>query len=410
MRMAAKNRNDFVKTKFREFYEEHSQSIRAPPEFEKREYGFIIFEHNAMVRHKKFDTERALQEFIREIVPAHAYNSTAYYKKPAEEMERKVWLGADLTFDVDADHIATPCKVEHDIWTCRDCGLERRGEAPDKCPKCASDRIEEQVWLCDVCLNKAKKEVAKLLDFLIEDFGFLEGEVKTCFSGHRGYHVHVRSPIAKQLNSDERKEIVDYVQGAGIIPRLHGIGVPLRGTRFTIPNSSERGWTGRLVRGLREVANDYSLEELTYAGLERKTASIIMKNREIVSSVMSGNSARTRRVGPGVWEKLSQAAITVKSATVDTVVTTDIHRLIRIPETLNGKTGFRTVEIEQIEKFDPFVDATAFKGEESIYVTRAPKFRVGNETFGPYKNQKVTISTPAAILLVCKGRATATDV
>ncbi len=404
--------DDFVKHKFREFYERHLRSIRAPPELEKREYGFLLFEQNTMVRHKTFNSEKALQEFVRDIVPAHTYNSTAYYKKPGEEMEKKMWLGADLTFDVDADHIATPCKVEHDLWICRNCGLEKMGKAPEKCPKCASDRIEEQVWLCDACLNKAKNEVVKLLDFLVEDFGFPNKEVKICFSGHRGYHVHIRSLIAKQLSSDERKEIVDYVQGVGIVPKLHGIGIPSRGTESAFPNRSERGWRGRLVRGLWDAVNDSSIEDLTYAGLEKKTATSIVKNREILSSIVSGVGKRTthRRVGPNTWEKLYQAAITMKSAKIDTVVTTDIHRLIRIPETLNAKTGFRAVEVDRIEDFDPFSDAVAFSGAESVCVTRAPKFRVGNETFGPYKNEKVTISTPAAMLLVCKGRATTRDV
>jgi len=30
-------------------------------------------------------------------------------------MENKGWIGADLIFDIDADHIETRCKTEHDL-------------------------------------------------------------------------------------------------------------------------------------------------------------------------------------------------------------------------------------------------------------------------------------------------------
>ncbi len=405
-----KLRDDFTKRKFAEFYRQHSQSIKAPPDLERREMGFLLFEQNTMVRHKTFRTARALQEFTRDIVPAHVYNSTAYYEHPSEEMERKVWLGADLAFDVDADHIPSPCKVEHDIWTCKNCGLERRGEAPDKCPKCASEKIEEHVWLCDVCLNNASNEVKKLTDFLTEDFGFSDEEITICFSGHRGYHVHVRSSTAKQLSSDERREIVDYVQAIGIVPRLHGVNLASKVADCRFPIMSERGWRGRIVRGLLGLIGSSS-EELTNMKLDRKTISFIKDNREILSSIVTNDAGKsTTRVGLSLWNKLYHAAIAQKAANVDTVVTTDIHRLIRIPETLNGKTGFRSVEVERIENFDPFVDAIAFKGTECVYVTRAPRFRVGDETFGPYAKEKVTLPTAAAVLLVCKGRAAAVDV
>jgi len=38
-------------------------------------------------------------------------------------------------------------------------------------------------------------------------------------------------------------------------------------------------------------------------------------------------------------------------------------------------------------------------------VSDAPSFRIGDEMFGPYKNQIVELSTNAAVLLICKERA-----
>ena len=59
-----------------------------------------------------------------------------------------------------------------------------------------------------------------------------------------------------------------------------------------------------------------------------------------------------------------------------------------------------------IDVFDPFKSAVAFKiSTVSVFVSDAPEFRLDDETFGPYKNQKVELPTAAAVLLICKGRA-----
>jgi hypothetical protein len=79
-----------------------------------------------------------------------------------------------------------------------------------------------------------------------------------------------------------------------------------------------------------------------------------------------------------------------------------------LTNTLHGKTGLKKVEfsIKEIDDFDPFQDSIAFqKGNVTVFVTDVPKFRLGNEILGPYKKQKIKLSTAAAILLICKGRA-----
>jgi DNA primase small subunit len=85
-----------------------------------------------MVRHRGFKNAEDLNSFIRVTVPLHAYYSSAYYERPEEEMDKKGWLGADLTFDIDADHIKTPCGKIHDTWTCVKCGFCGKGPSPEK--------------------------------------------------------------------------------------------------------------------------------------------------------------------------------------------------------------------------------------------------------------------------------------
>jgi len=142
-------------------------------------------------------------------------------------------------------------------------------------------------------------------------------------------------------------------------------------------------------------------------GINRRIAKTIFQRRNELASTWIGEQAGPfpSGIGPRTWETITQKAVEKESAKVDTVVTIDIHRLIRVPETLNAKTGFRAAEINNIESFDPFNDAVAFKGEETVHVREAPQFRVENQTFGPYVNKDVTLPTSAAVFLVAKGKA-----
>jgi DNA primase small subunit len=108
------------------------------------------------------------------------------------------------------------------------------------------------------------------------------------------------------------------------------------------------------------------------------------------------------------WLKVAEYLTNLASAKVDTVVTTDIHRLIRMNGTLHGKTGLRKIEfpLGKLDYFDPFKEAVAFKdGIAKVFVSRAPEFRLGGKMFGPFHDQEVELPTAAAVLLVCKGRA-----
>ncbi|MDK2795198.1 MAG: primase small subunit [Archaeoglobaceae archaeon] len=161
--------------KFLEYY--RKADIEMPKEFEKREFAFVPFEalpEFFMHRHISFLSKEDFRNYAIKNVPAHVYYSSAYYENPGKEnMEEKGWIGADLIFDIDADHL--PLKTS---------SVERALEA-------------------------AKREVEKLLKVLKLDFGVKDVEVY--FSGSRGYHVHVLDEEFITLESPERREIIDYL-------------------------------------------------------------------------------------------------------------------------------------------------------------------------------------------------------
>ncbi|MEM3737276.1 MAG: DNA primase small subunit PriS [Candidatus Bathyarchaeia archaeon] len=398
----------FIQSKFREYYWGSIDEIDAPSDMERREFGFFTF-NKKPVRHKSFKTIGQLRDFIKVLVPSDAYYSSAYYQKPdAETMGEKNWMGADLIFDVDCDHLPTTCKAEHDEWRCTVCGRFGRGRPPTRCPECGGERLKADMWICDKCLEATKQELLKLICILEEDFGISDREMFAVFSGHRGYHLHVESDTVKSMSSIERKEVVDYVTATGLNPVYHGVTMserPLIG-----PSPADIGWGGRLARAIYTLALK-TPQELKEAGVDGRLAKMIENNRgRIIEAWERGGVWASLRefAGPKTLERILSKALTFMAASVDTVVTTDIHRLIRLPTTLHGKTGLKVIAmpIHKLAAFEPLRDAIAFtEGDILVKVYKAPKIRLGGHSYGPFLDEEAVLPSAVAIFLICRNKA-----
>ena len=402
-------RINFIKQAFLQYYSKQGSRIALPPDFRSREFAFLAFGEKFMTRHRAVGSHEELVNNIRKLVPSDVYYSTAYYTNPTEVMERKGWLGSDLVFDVDADHIETPCKANHDLWRCSGCGLSKEGRAPAQCPSCGGAKFVERTWLCDECLKAAKNEVVKLIDFLTDDFGMSEHDMRVFFSGHRGYHLHVRTEQVRRLDESQRKEIVDYVLGLGLDVFFQGLYKKPKDV-IVGPQRNDPGWRGRFAREAYRLVMRGTEEELVALGFSLRRARLIIKERpereeRWQKEILWSEFEDRFHVNDAVWRTMFEQAISKGAlpAEIDTVVTTDIHRLIRLPETLNGKTGLRAMAVSNLDTFDPFIDPIAFEGEDTVRVTAAPAFRMGNTNYGPYLDENVKLPAAAAMLLLCKG-------
>jgi len=401
---------DFVYEKFSDFYNDQSTFIPPPPSLSQRELGFFLSKERTMLRHKVFARISDLKSFISEVVPSDVYRSSAYYENPAAEMDKKGWLGADLVFDIDADHIPTSCNKLHDEWTCKKCGFANKGEPPKKCSECGGEKFDTKTWVCEQCLNSAKDETTRLIDILQNDFGFSNEEIHVFFSGHRGYHVHVENEAVKSLDTMARKEIVDYVTGLGLTisnQRKKERKRKQASEKFFL---SDFAWNKRIKHGMSKFISTATVDDLQNVGLNRVISNLIFTKKELILSKCIGKGLweSVPGVSAGTWRKLSEYVKELESSKIDTVVTTDTHRLIRMNGTLHGRTGLKKIEFSttRLADFNPFEEAVAFKeGAVKVFVPEVPEFRLGGRVFGPYKNKTVEISIAAAILLICKGRA-----
>jgi len=215
---------EYLRERFGDYYRQ--STVALPPAANEREWGHIPWTPGTgttMVRHQSQLDLGDVDDFLAREAPRHVYFSAARYTDPsASTMSQKGWRGADLVFDLDADHLP---------------------------------RVEPSETTYAEMLAACKDALYRLLAFVEDDFGF--DDVSVVFSGGRGYHVHVRDPGIQELGSDARREIVDYVLGSeldtdGLI-RTVSPGATNRKMLKT-----EGGWGRRVHTALVEI-----VEELT---------------------------------------------------------------------------------------------------------------------------------------------------
>jgi len=221
----------------------------------------------------------------------------------------------------------------------------------------------------------------------------------------------------KNLDEIQRKEIVDYVLALGLDSAQQGLYQDLLDNRHPIvrgPELTDAGWRGRLAKGVYTILTEFDAQQLVDLGFSRGAADQISKERETIrtewAKKMLWSSFQDRwRINDRAWNNIVEKALRLVAlpARIDTVVTTDIHRLIRMPETLNGKTGLRAalVDLDTLEEFDPFDRPVAFEGTQKVFVRDSPEIRIRDRRLGPFINEKVELPLAAAVLLVAKGVA-----
>jgi DNA primase small subunit len=350
----------YLAGRFADYYRQ--ATIGLPPGAQHREWGYIPFTSGPtrMVRHRAILDIGDLGRFLAETAPQHVYFSAARYREPgADEMGQKGWQGADLIFDIDADHLPG---------------------------------IDPAETSASAMLEAAKDAVRNLLVFIDETFGFEQTQV--VFSGGRGYHVHVRDAAVQSFDSTARRELVDYVRAVGI------------GVDELTETRSNQGTTQRVLRhrggwgaalhdrlqafatALREqdrpaaLARLEAFDQIGETRAERVYDQVVQNPTAIASGNLEAGGPGMRIVAEHLLTELRGAT----TAPVDEPVTTDVRRLIRLPESLHGGTALRVVPLtrDEIAGFDPFDDAVVdrFVGQQiAVRLTDAVSGRFMGDTF-----------------------------
>lgn len=371
----------FIRQRFTEYY--GRVQIAPPSSSTEREFGFIFFEGNypediRMRRHIGFGSQEEMQSYVKNLVPAHAYYSTAYYRTPqAATMGEKGWLGADLIFDLDADHIL-------------------RGSYQEM-------------------LSRIKDEAIKLITVLDEELGIDMRTVRLVFSGGRGYHIHVQEIALRSYDSQERRELVDYICGNGISP----------GKMMSDYQPGRPGWHQRFrtcllgyLRELEAVSPTEAKARLcSLRGVGETRASRFLSGvpdllRELEADPRTVNTRDPTTIdilSLLISEKESPFRSALKEAGIqaDEPVTTDTRRLIRLPGSLHAKSGFRVtpLAVKELHDFDPLIDAVPFS-DRGVQVDAPREYTVTLlDNTWEIRTGVQQVPEAVALFLCCRGMA-----
>ena len=360
---------------------------------------FIPFGGGTPLRHKSFSDIKSVRQFLCERPQHSCFYSTAYWKKPHElKMADKDWLGADLIFDLDGDHL--PGVTDKDF-------------------PAMIDVIQEQAW-------------SLWNDFLEPDFGFKQEYLQVTFSGHRGFHLHYRDPKYFHLDSESRRELVSHIRG-------EGVEVSDLLNRSAMPNAS--GWAKRVAKGVTSVLDDLDriyngdnklLNTIT-AGLQEmmdregvkglRGKSSIEKLSELMQSdnrrnrVLSGRLAVLNNYAV-LFQNLIKADSSVvlgNAGETDEVVTIDTRRQIRWPGSLHGKSGLRVTEFplsrldpDGTNPFDCLSEGIALSRQNKVTVEVIVEdsiVRFDDKLYQPSLGDVIELHEAGATFLVLKGWA-----
>lgn len=382
---------EFLKNSFRTYYT--SNKIGLPDRFGRREFAFLFFGGKGMVRHLGFEKREMFWNFLAEQVPQHTYYSSAYYQHPdAAKMTEKTWMGAELIFDLDSDHLPNAKKIGY---------------------------IESLV--------EVKKEFIKLIEeFLLGDFGFKEKNIELYFSGGRGYHCHVKDPVVLDLDSNERREIVDYITGRDLQDSIifheqvtgrknYGNYSFASGKSLKMPTPDQDGWKGRISRGIIELVDeikksDNPEKKLQEYGVSQRDAERLAQelSEERVNRIKTGLLDQSRTIRKFFLNSaLRRTAVSLSAGETDEPVTCDIKRLIRLPSSLHGKTGLKVVKItvDDLKEFDPLRDAVVLPDDPVRIVLHQPvSLNMNNQSFHLNEGEQ-EVPTYLAVFLIGRKEA-----
>jgi DNA primase small subunit len=379
----------YLRGRFRDHY--RRSELTPPPSPQSREWGYIPWSAGptTMVRHQSLLELGEVSDFLQRERPRHVYFSAGRYDDPgADDMDAKGWRDSDLVFDIDADHLT--------------------GVDPQR------DSYGEM-------LAAGKEEVLNLIDLLEDDFGF--SDLTVVFSGGRGYHVHVRDEAIRDLNRDERREIVNYILASDIdidsITKSEVVGGDI-GRSTPAANSilkTNGGWGKRVNERVSEFVKEIeSLDKEDAVDRLMEFEGIAEKSANGILNAIQNNKAELRRgnidVHPGTFKLakiIAKDVFNSQSAAIDEPVTTDLRRLIRLPGSLHGGTGLSVMRIprDEIEEFDPLVDPVSetFEGNEVVVeVTDPGPVELNDESF-TLSEGDVSVPEYVAVFLMARGRA-----
>lgn len=404
---------NYIRNKFKEYYQLYP--AKNIIEVSKREFGIGDFGKKISRRHLFFSTVEDFNSYLQTSTPFFVSYSVGYYTYPDRRpMEKKEWYGADIVYEFDSDDFDLPCHHRHNVWLCKNKECNDWGYGnPSFCEKCKS-QVQIIEWTCDECLDKAKEQTIKLILFLEKEFKLDPSTFIISFSGSKGYHVRITDRSILNLSKSSRLQLMNYILGINL--NLEQLGFVNLKKVYHIPDpKTAMGWSKKILDFIINTIENSSSQELSkLLDITYRKAKTLKENKEVIIKKMYHNNIFSNdfKLSDKFWLNFINKAIDSKSLKIDPQSSSDIYKIMRVPDTIHGGTGFLSTTIKDIDalkKFDAFSDPVIFDSENKIkikIIKPTPKFRIFKEYYGPYTfNDIVEVKEGIAIFLVLKGVA-----
>ena len=376
-------------TILRNHYKECDLSV---PDISRRSVAFSTWD-----RHNAYQSIEDLREDIVENVPNTMFYSTARYLNPSanagvgnasETWKRKDRKSTDLTFDLDFDHVEGHDNLEY------------------------ADQIKV-----------IAEHTLRLVNILETQYGVPQDKYEITFSGRRGFHVRVFDERYVHLTKYQRQQIMRHLLGEGLDrkatlasyhmnPRSGDLG-------FKLHKPSMKSWGGRI-----RLACNWLMDNFDQATLEQWwPKKITPKELQNLMSRFVNSTFRARLTKTGdlraflgqklatkarlenMYKMLETLAISMYSVEIDTSVTAELNKIIRMKGSINTKQGYecRAVEKDELTDMDYlFYNCRQTFGEKPVEI-QVPKHMVvhGERTF-KLEAGVHTLPMHEAVLALCQ--------
>lgn len=332
-------------TRLKEFYDSEfsldpALSVIGNEDFDKREFGFQVVKNDQIrfVRNISFATPTDLLRYIRKQIPLAIYVGAIYSEGPNYYEQRTIqqldWIRREFIFDIDL--------TEYDLVRPCDC--------------------KGKNMVCELCWELINASIHWIHETLLEDFGVKE--IKWVFSGRRGVHAWILDYNMSLLDEEQRTAIVEY------LTFFKGEGTSASYSPNARYNTKYQERTNELL--FQSFFKNATISQIEKLGFSTQRSKFILDQRDRVgvnTSFLNNYVFNTDKLKVATplqsypsREKILQNIILQWSPRIDTAVTIDLRRILRMPGSVHGESGklVKFLDYDEIDFFNPIY-------EESLY-------------------------------------------
>ena len=323
-----------------EFTLEPLLSVIGLPDFDKREFGFQVAKENSVkfIRNISFQSPEKLKEYILKTTPLAMYVGAIFSEGPnyfeQKSIQNLEWIRREFIFDIDL--------TEYD--NVRPCSCKGKNMA------------------CEYCWELINVSIKWIQETMQEDFGVKD--IRWVFSGRRGVHAWILDRQMSFLDDEQRSAIVNY------LTFFKGDGDSAKISPTAKFNSRYRERVQNVI--IDSFFNHTSIDQLEKIGFSKQRSNLLLNQRDKTGisnqfySQFVYNGEKASSIVPSQKipsrEQINQNVLLRWSPRLDTAVTIDTRRILRMPGSIHGESGKRVrfLDYDELDFFNPIY-------EESLY-------------------------------------------